>query len=441
MRTRGARRGFWATLVTALLAVTPLSASAAVDYDALLFFSSVPDAAGYRVYMKRNGGSYDPPVDIGRRSADADGVVTYALSSLTLVNRTHFGVTSYDARGVESDMSNEIALDRAIIAASAGAAQNEDPTPPASAEEEDRLSVEVPLSGWERSSGRGSFALQQGTLITSSDDDNRPLEVRYPGQGSLGSRLPEATFRFRADATSELSALVRVAGGGWRRLYYLVEEGPPRVRGKRAYVPIGSDTGMRELRRDLAADVERMFGSEFLHIEHVSIRGAVELARLTLRERGQGADAPKRAMAVPVATWGQTGRASSGPVADEEIGSIALASDGSRRLTFPGREGRLVAPFERVSVLVRDQSPDFAVYVQVETSLRQRRWLSFGSNRRDSRPLEMRSGNGSPYQTALLDVRDQLATIAPGESLKNIRHIRFTGEFQVTGVRVLEPLG
>lgn len=435
-----ARRGITGALVIALGLMTASPSNAAVDYDALLLWSAVPDAAGYRVYMKRNGGSYDAPVDIGRRAPDVDGIVSFELSALELANTTHFGVTSYDDSGTESDMSNEIALDRATIVA--GSESDPDPTdPPASADDQNRHSVQVPIDGWARASGRGSFDVVGNALVTHPDPGSKPLEVRYPASGSLGSTLPEVEFRLRGASRAEFSTMVRVAGGGWRRIYYQLAEGPIRVRGKRAYVPIGADTSLRLVRRDVADDVTRIFGADFLHIERVAVHGAVELRRVTLRERGIGALPLERVVTVPIADWSPTQADAYGPVADEHTGAVAVASDGTRRMTFPNRgRGQLFAPFERLAVLVHDPSAEFSVHVQIETSHKRRRWLSFGSDHRDALPLQLRSNPGSPYQTAHLDLASSLAGVAATEDLKGIRHVRFSGGFQVTGLRLLEPM-
>lgn len=438
MRTGGTLSRSAGALVITLVVAAVSPTNAAASYDALLLWSAVPDAAGYRVYMKRNSGSYDPPVDIGRRTPDADGIVTFELSSVAIVDTTHFGVTSYDESGLESDMSNEIALNRDVILANSGDA-NEPTSPPAGADDEDRLSIDVPMNGWERAVGRGSIAVQNDALVLDPDNDEKPLEARYPGSGSLQSALPEIEFRLQGAARTEFATRVRVAGGGWRRLHYQVAEGPIRLRGKRAWIPIGGDTTMRVVRRDLEDDVAAIFGAEFLHVEQVSVRGSVELRRITLREKGVGATPMERFVALPIAEWSPEGN-TYGPIADEHTGSLAVASEG-RRLTFPGnRNGQLFAPFERLAVLVHDPSQDFAVHVQVETSHKRRRWISFGSDRRDAQPLDLRSSAGTPYQTAHLDLAEGLGAIAAAEDLKNVRGIRFSGGYQVTGLRLLEPI-
>ncbi len=102
-RTRRAVGG-WA-LAAIVVAVT---ASPAAALDARLGWTSVQNAAGYRVYVRQTGNSYTVGTNVGLLPKDASGIVYYIARGLPNGITNFFAITAYDASGRESARSNEL---------------------------------------------------------------------------------------------------------------------------------------------------------------------------------------------------------------------------------------------------------------------------------------------------------------------------------------------
>jgi hypothetical protein len=78
-------------------------------YDASLVWRSVPEARGYDVYVSQTG-EPDTGTDVGAPTSDADGHIRYVVHDLPLDATTSFWVACYNAKGIESALSNELSL-------------------------------------------------------------------------------------------------------------------------------------------------------------------------------------------------------------------------------------------------------------------------------------------------------------------------------------------
>ena len=82
--------------------------TSALAVDARLSWSSVPAAAGYKIYERAATGTYGSGIDVGAQQAATDGAVYFTLGNLAV--GTMLAVTSYNSAGVESVRSNERAV-------------------------------------------------------------------------------------------------------------------------------------------------------------------------------------------------------------------------------------------------------------------------------------------------------------------------------------------
>jgi len=82
--------------------------TSALAVDARLSWSSVPAAAGYKIYARAATGTYGSGIDVGAQQAATDGAVYFTLGNLAV--GTMLAVTSYDSASVESVRSNELAV-------------------------------------------------------------------------------------------------------------------------------------------------------------------------------------------------------------------------------------------------------------------------------------------------------------------------------------------
>ncbi|MFQ5668248.1 MAG: LamG domain-containing protein, partial [Candidatus Binatia bacterium] len=79
-------------------------------FSARLAWSGVPEATGYKVYVRQSNQPYGAGTDVGSLTADADGLVAYVISGLPTNVSNFFAVTSYNATRSESGLSNELSL-------------------------------------------------------------------------------------------------------------------------------------------------------------------------------------------------------------------------------------------------------------------------------------------------------------------------------------------
>ena len=97
-----------AAVVWALAAITAPGTARA--YDAIVSWSPVSGAAGYRVYVRESGKSYGGGIDAGRGNAGTGGARTYRVTGLNPDVTTYFALSSYSAGGAVSGLSNELSL-------------------------------------------------------------------------------------------------------------------------------------------------------------------------------------------------------------------------------------------------------------------------------------------------------------------------------------------
>jgi len=106
-----ARGVVWhSVLAAAVLAALAACPGTAAAFDALVGWSPVQNAAGYRLYLRQSGQTYGAGVDVGLIQADAGGVVRYTARGLPIGVINYFAVTAYDASARESGLSNELSL-------------------------------------------------------------------------------------------------------------------------------------------------------------------------------------------------------------------------------------------------------------------------------------------------------------------------------------------
>lgn len=114
MSSQFLRRGI---ALFAVYALSLIAASEAWSFSARLTWLPVADSAGYRLYLRENGGAYDAPIDLGAIAPDSDGKVRAVVDQLDETAANGFSVSSYDATHTsESPRSNEITLAYATVA-------------------------------------------------------------------------------------------------------------------------------------------------------------------------------------------------------------------------------------------------------------------------------------------------------------------------------------
>ena len=116
MSIRFSRRGAALVAVSAVLVLVG-ARDARSSYSARLSWSPVSTTVGYRLYLRRNGGAYAPPINLGAVLPGTDGEVHYIVDQLDETVTNAFALTSYDlATTQESPLSNEIAIAYADVA-------------------------------------------------------------------------------------------------------------------------------------------------------------------------------------------------------------------------------------------------------------------------------------------------------------------------------------
>jgi hypothetical protein len=120
---RRTRAGLITLELLSLLALTGKVASAA---DARVAWRPVTGAAGYRLYMRSQGGAYAAGAELGAPAPDPDGLIRSVTHNVPAGSVSYFALTAYDASGTESALSNEIPL--IVPAATATATFTQPPT-------------------------------------------------------------------------------------------------------------------------------------------------------------------------------------------------------------------------------------------------------------------------------------------------------------------------
>ena len=119
--------------LSTLAAVLVLRAAPAGAADVRLAWLPLSAAAGYRIYTRAARQQYEQGTDVGNRPADPDGIVRGVVQGVDLDVATYFAVTSYDADGIETPFSNELALRPPLLCAAAPTAGCRGPSEPAGA--------------------------------------------------------------------------------------------------------------------------------------------------------------------------------------------------------------------------------------------------------------------------------------------------------------------
>jgi hypothetical protein len=120
----GRLRVLCAALIVALLG----EAGAARAGQVRLAWLPVPQAAGYRVYVRAASEPYHLAADLGRTTADPDGIERFVLDGVALEETNYFALTSYAADDSESPLSNELVLTPPLTCAPAPIAGCRAPT-------------------------------------------------------------------------------------------------------------------------------------------------------------------------------------------------------------------------------------------------------------------------------------------------------------------------
>lgn len=102
--------------IASLVGLAALSCAASASaYDARVAWSPVAGASGYRIYVRTYPQAFGAGIDVGATVADSDGVMRFQLTGIAS-DATCFAVSSYDAFGIESARSNEVAIAYAALA-------------------------------------------------------------------------------------------------------------------------------------------------------------------------------------------------------------------------------------------------------------------------------------------------------------------------------------
>ena len=99
-------------------AVLAAPGHAAWAYDAVVSWTPVAGAAGYRLYAYTDEDHLTGhATDVGAAQPDVDGLIRYVVKGLPVASASFFAVTAYGEGGAESEMSNALVLtERTLIA-------------------------------------------------------------------------------------------------------------------------------------------------------------------------------------------------------------------------------------------------------------------------------------------------------------------------------------
>ncbi len=357
-------------------------------YTARMAWTAVPGAAGYSIQVRRDGAAEVDVVDVGARSADADGIVRFDMPALAGTVTRSFTVTSYDSAQLASASSNAIALRYADVAnvvdsdgdglsdaeedrdrdhvVDAGESNPLDPNDPGSPTPTTTPSVtpppaqtsvptatvtggatsaptaapthvpatyRFPLDGWRTGKSSGTFqvaddAARSAVLRTDSTKGDK-FSIVYPPRADLGVALPIATMTFGADKSSGVALIVRATDGRNYRLAYRSADGVPTWSRREATFPMAKHggSGFETRTRDLAADLRTIFGVTFVEVRQAELFGSVRLADLTLSEpTGEPAGTAADEMVLPMEGWKVQGKgAAQQNVWDGELDAPTIA--------------------------------------------------------------------------------------------------------------------
>ncbi len=101
-----------AVLIGAVLGWT----EAALAYKAQLAWEPVQGAAGYMVYARAGSGAFGPPVYLGPKAIDSDGLIRHVVTGIPLGPTAYFAVSAYDETELGSVLSNQLSVSYAQAA-------------------------------------------------------------------------------------------------------------------------------------------------------------------------------------------------------------------------------------------------------------------------------------------------------------------------------------
>ncbi len=99
-----------ATLFVLGVLCTLASVKPALAVDGRITWRAVPQAAGYRLFVRPQGQNWGPGADVGLPPADQLGVIAYVTHAIKAGMVNEIAVSAYDASGQQSPKSNIIAL-------------------------------------------------------------------------------------------------------------------------------------------------------------------------------------------------------------------------------------------------------------------------------------------------------------------------------------------
>lgn len=99
-----------ATLLCLGAVFTLATPKASFAVDAMVSWRTVPQAAGYRVYVRPQGQAWGAGTDVGLPPADQLGVIGYVTRALQAGMVNEVVVAAYDASGQQSPFSNQLAI-------------------------------------------------------------------------------------------------------------------------------------------------------------------------------------------------------------------------------------------------------------------------------------------------------------------------------------------
>ena len=166
-RAPGSTRGSIRDAALAAAGLVALLASPVLAVDALLGWTPVQRAAGYRLYVRQIGQAYRG-TDVGLLQPGNDGIVRYITRGLPLDVTNSFAVSAYDSSGRESALSNEISL---LVSSTPGAAT----TPTAGTSP-----IAMPTASPTTSSGTSTVTASSGTSTATALVPATALVTRTP---------------------------------------------------------------------------------------------------------------------------------------------------------------------------------------------------------------------------------------------------------------------
>jgi hypothetical protein len=340
---------------------------------------------------------------------------------------------------------------------------------PSPAPTSDAKRVELPLAGWEKIAGDGTWVVRpfdvgaQAPVLVTATEEDPPTDfgIGYPGNRSLGLTLPLLSFTLRSQAPFIVEAQIVTAQNGPRVLAYVGGDGAPIVHKHRAVFFLGANEAsgtFRTTTRDLAADAQAAFGVAFAEVVQVRLFGEIAVSSVALAARAtvMSAPAPRAdSISLPLSGWERRG---SGQVFENDYDPVldgptlrSLPDDPEQpnlRLSYPrGISTDLVGDYQTLMLLVRD-TDQLAVELRLLSTTGRRMKLRY--DQRVSRlsigrrgallPIALMPVEGSGYSLAILDLAGDLARVGADVRLRKVLGVRLRGGFRAGAVVLQDPI-